>query len=211
VDGDGEPEILLGAEDGRLYGWNRDGTAVSGFPIQTEGEVRGAAALGDVDGDGLVEVVVAGWDRHLYVWDLAGQASPERLPWPFFHRDGRNTGNLALPFGPVESPDREPDRDTATSTDNGGKPQLLAPWPVPANPSTEIRFRLPAGGPVELVLYGVDGRLVNRLVAATLAAGEHRLTWDGRTAGGAPAPSGIYWLRLVAPGGEAVKRLTVIR
>jgi len=70
----------------------------------------------------------------------------------------------------------------------------------------------PAGrGPVELSLYGVGGRLVRRLVAATLPAGEHRHTWDGRTASGAPAPSGIYWLRLVAPGGEAVERLTVIR
>ncbi len=211
VDGDPEPEILLGAEDGRIYGWNPDASAVSGFPIQTDGEVRGAAALGDVDSDGLVEVVVAGWDRRLYVWDLAGVAAPERLPWPFFHRDAHNSGNVELPFAPLAAPDREPGAGAAAVADNHGRPQLLAPWPSPANPAAEIRFRLPAAGAVDLSLYGVGGRLVRELVATALPAGEHRLTWDGRSASGALVPSGVYWLRLLAPGGEAVERVTVIR
>ncbi len=208
VDGDTRFEILLGAEDGRLYGWHDDGSVAGGFPIQTEGEIRGAAALGDVDGDGLLELVVAGWDKNLYVWDLAGEALPDRVPWPFFHRDVRNSGNVTLPMPrATEGGSRDLDPDAAFHRG----PQLFAPEPTPANPATEIRFLLPEGGPTRVVLYGVDGRAVRRLHAGPLARGEHRMRWDGRTDSGAPAPSGVYWIHLAAPGGEATTRIVVIR
>ncbi len=213
IDGDGDPEILLGAEDGRLYGWNGDGTAAGGFPIQTEGELRGAAALGDVDGDGLIEVIVAGWDKHLYVWDLSAEARPERLPWPFFHRDRRNAGNVELPL--PRAADQEPGVDPG----GGGpavagfndRPQLFVPQPVPANPAVEVRFRLPRGGPVALTVLGVDGRVRRHLHAGALDPGEYHLSWDGRTDAGREVASGVYWLKLVAPGGDAVARVVIIR
>ncbi|MDZ7269421.1 MAG: VCBS repeat-containing protein [candidate division KSB1 bacterium] len=33
VDGDHQPEIFIGGNDGRLHGWQRDGRCVAGFPI----------------------------------------------------------------------------------------------------------------------------------------------------------------------------------
>jgi hypothetical protein len=156
-------EILFGAEDGRLYGFGHDGTPVAGFPIQTAGEVRGSAALGDVDGDGLIEVVAAGWDKSLYVWDLAGAASPERLPWAFFRRDAANRGNVALAGPPAgRGPGPAPPPGAAFDV----VPQLLAPWPNPANRGGD-QLRLPRGGRVRLALYGVDGRVVCRLETAS--------------------------------------------
>lgn len=202
VDGDGRPEIILGAEDGQLYAWNHDGTQAAGFPIQTAGEVRGSAALGDIDGDGRVEVVMAGWDKNLYVWDLDGQAAAALLPWPFFRHDAQNRGNLAL--GP-------PPRILLETVPGGELPELLPPWPNPANPRAELRFLLRRGGVVNLTLFAVDGRTVRRLLRGSLAAGEHHIVWDGKTDRGTLAPSGVYWIRLDSASGTANGRLTVLR
>jgi len=60
---------------------------------------------------------------------------------------------------------------------------------------------------VRLVLVDVAGRRVRTLVDETLAAGPHELAWDGRDAGGAPAPAGLYWARLDAGGEHATRRL----
>ena len=32
IDGDGSPEVLVGAADGKLYAWHANGTAVTGWP-----------------------------------------------------------------------------------------------------------------------------------------------------------------------------------
>jgi hypothetical protein len=207
IDGDGLPEILLGAEDGRIYGWNHDGSPAAGFPIQTSGEVRGSPALGDVDGDGLIELVVAGWDRSLSVWDLAGEAHGELLPWPLFRRDAANRGNLGLPVGPALDP--PPLQEPVPA--NRRSLLLDPPWPNPANPEASVRFHLAQSSPVRLIVVAAGGRVVRRLVDGYLAAGDHHLVWDGRTDRGRPLPSGIYWLRLETGAERAVRPLTLIR
>jgi hypothetical protein len=87
IDGDGEPEIIIGSLRGKLYAWHIDGTAVDGFPVSIdirapdemlrdrawdEG-IAGAPSLGDIDGDGVFEIIVAGMDQRLYAWSGAGQ------------------------------------------------------------------------------------------------------------------------------------------
>lgn len=70
--------------------------------------------------------------------------------------------------------------------------------PNPFNPSTVIRFDLPARSEVRLAVYDVLGREVTLLASGTLEAGPHRAAWDGRTGDGAPAGSGVYFYRLTA-------------
>jgi hypothetical protein len=41
--------------------------------------------------------------------------------------------------------------------------------------------------------------------------GAHALTWDGRGQGGAPAASGVYWMRLSTPEGSAVRKVAFLR
>jgi len=91
ADGDGLLEIFQGGEDGKLYAWNHDGTELNGFPIHTNGEVRGAAAVWDLDGDGYVEVILAGWDKNMYVWDCEGSFDMNLAPWPMFGHDAKRT------------------------------------------------------------------------------------------------------------------------
>jgi hypothetical protein len=83
--------------------------------------------------------------------------------------------------------------------------------PNPFNPSTRIRFELATAGPARLVAYDVGGRIVRTLVDAPLAAGAHAATWDGTDAGGRPAASGVYLLRLESAGRSAVRRVALVR
>ncbi len=71
--------------------------------------------------------------------------------------------------------------------------------PNPFNPSTEIRFQIPAGVANEtgkqttLRIYNSVGQLVATLVEGNLKAGEYVVTWNGRDAAGNPVPSGVYF------------------
>jgi hypothetical protein len=206
VDGDGQLEVLVGAENGKLYGFNHDGTELAGFPIGLEGEVRASPTIADIDLDGLVEIAVAGWDQVVYVWDMPGAYVPERMPWPSFRHDLRNTGNIAT--------------DVIIGVDDAGGPALPAAfrlWPArpnPFNPATEITLDVPPGSErdrVTLQIYDVYGRLARLLLEAPLTAGRHTFAWDGLDGGGRRLPSGIYFLRAEAPRWNAVRKLTLVK
>ncbi len=53
--------------------------------------------------------------------------------------------------------------------------------------------------PVRLVVYDLLGREVARLFDGPQEVGYHQAIWNGRTATGRLAPSGIYLARLVTP------------
>ena len=73
-------------------------------------------------------------------------------------------------------------------------------WPDPFVDRVHLSFALPAAARVRMAVYGVDGRAVADLGAATLSAGAHKITWDGRTSDGRPAGAGLYFLRVQGPG-----------
>ncbi len=75
---------------------------------------------------------------------------------------------------------------------------LLGNHPNPFNPSTEIRFTVPAGGPraLSLRIYDIEGRLVRDLAEGSIGPGEHALTWNGRNDRDTTVGSGIYFYRL---------------
>jgi hypothetical protein len=89
--------------------------------------------------------------------------------------------------------------------------ELLPPAPNPTTASTLIQYRIPAEGPVRLAVYDVRGREVALLRRGTQPAGEHRLTWNPRDAGGDDAASGVYFLRLEFDGSIRSRRLLLAR
>ncbi|MFH1278257.1 MAG: LamG-like jellyroll fold domain-containing protein [Candidatus Eisenbacteria bacterium] len=88
---------------------------------------------------------------------------------------------------------------------------LEANRPNPFNPSTEIAFHIAGRGFVELTVYGIEGRLVRRLVQAELESGAHRVVWDGTDGQGKPVPSGIYFCQLKAGSEIGTRRMTLLR
>lgn len=83
--------------------------------------------------------------------------------------------------------------------------------PNPFNPSTTIRFSLAQSGQASLKIYDVRGRMIRSLVDGALPAGDHELRWDGRTQDGSPAASGVYFMRLAAPGFSQQAKMVLAR
>ena len=74
---------------------------------------------------------------------------------------------------------------------------LGANYPNPFNPATTIPLSVAAGaGDVDLTIYNVLGQPVRQVWNGPLAAGEHRLAWDGRDAQGQSVAAGVYLVRL---------------
>ena len=74
---------------------------------------------------------------------------------------------------------------------------LGANYPNPFNPATTIPLSVPNGAEaVDVAIYNFLGQLVRQVWSGPLAAGEHRLTWDGRDGQGQPVASGAYLYQL---------------
>ena len=69
--------------------------------------------------------------------------------------------------------------------------ELLPAYPNPFNPSTRIRFSLPAAGFSTMTIYDLLGREQETLLSQTLTAGTYSVEWNA-----ANHPSGIYFCRL---------------
>lgn len=91
-------------------------------------------------------------------------------------------------------------------------PRVFAARLAGANPSrtsSAIQFDLPALRRVDVSLFGVDGRLVRRLVDAPREAGRHTAYWDGADGSGRRVVPGMYFARVRA--GESQATLRIVR
>jgi len=210
LDGDGSPEILIGAEDRRLYAFGADGSKVSGFPIETGAELRSTPAVWDLNGDGAAEIAIAGWDRKLHVWRYPGFFSALGAPWPMWRHDNWDTGYASFPIltsvDPPSTPPPAPEAPPAV-------PWLGRNKPNPFNPTTVIGFAVPGAAPmdVRIVVFDVAGRKVATLVSRRIDPGYHEARWDGRTDVGAAAGSGVYLLRAEIGSKVLTRKLALVR
>ncbi len=88
---------------------------------------------------------------------------------------------------------------------------LLPNVPNPFNPTTQIPFDLAAPGHVVLSVYDGAGRWVCTLVDAQRAPGHYSTLWNGLTAAGVPAPSGVYFSRLATPTAVVSRKMILVR
>ena len=90
-------------------------------------------------------------------------------------------------------------------------PQLSQNYPNPFNPETVIRFVLPRGQEVDLVVNNLVGQRVATLVSGYREAGTYSLTWDGRDDRGMMLASGTYLYRLRTTTGIQTRKLVLVR
>ena len=106
-----------------------------------------------------------------------------------------------------------------TPTGVAGQPdQALAPKfglktarPNPSYTSASISYTLPKAETVKLAVYSITGQLVRSLVNNNQAAGEHRVSWDGRDGKGNRVAAGIYLYRLAAGNNTASGKIVMLR
>jgi hypothetical protein len=98
---------------------------------------------------------------------------------------------------------------TSVPAELAGLPErcrLYQNHPNPFNPSTTIRYRLPAQTHVTLAVYTLLGQLVTTLVQGVNEAGFHEVRFDGSDLG-----SGVYLCRLQAGTSIETNKLLLIR
>ena len=88
---------------------------------------------------------------------------------------------------------------------------LLANYPNPFNSRTQLAYRLAAPGLVRLTVYNALGQPVRVLVEEVQAAGEYRVSWDGRDQHGAGVSAGVYLARLRHEDGVQTRRLLYLK
>ncbi len=110
VDGDGDPEIVVGfggcrlaryAPCSALWAFEPDGSVMPGFPKPTLGSnisALSSPAIADLDGDGITEVVFLDAFARLMVYEVPGTPGPRTFPWPMARQNPAHTN--ALPPAP---------------------------------------------------------------------------------------------------------------
>lgn len=105
--------------------------------------------------------------------------------------------------------------ETVTATEPVVAPRrfaLHANVPNPFNPSTEIRYEVPAdAGHISLRIYDTAGRLVRTLIDGTVDAGRRTVDWEGRTNEGEAVASGVYFYRLEGSGFAQTRKMTLVK
>ena len=83
--------------------------------------------------------------------------------------------------------------------------------PNPFNPTTTIRFSLPAPSDVELAVYNVRGERVKTLLRGARAADDYAVTWQGRDDNGSPVASGVYFYQLKTSSGTETRKMILLK
>jgi len=64
---------------------------------------------------------------------------------------------------------------------------------------------------VELAVYNIRGQRVRTLLNEYRAAGKHEVVWQGRDDTGRPVASGVYFLRMKAPGYSSTSKMLLLK
>lgn len=90
-------------------------------------------------------------------------------------------------------------------------PRLEQNHPNPFNPSTSIRFSIPAAGRVHLAVFNASGVQVAVLIDRVVEAGEHTVEWHGFDSRGNAVSSGVYFCRFVCDDKSFTRKMILLR
>ncbi len=83
---------------------------------------------------------------------------------------------------------------------------LLPSYPNPFNPQTRVTYTLPSAVNIFLVVYDVQGRMIERLVDGWHPAGTHSATFDGTN-----LPNGTYFIQLSSEGINRSQKMVLLK
>lgn len=198
-------------------GWIADGEWLRyTVDIQDSGRYDIEFRIASLDGGGRLALQL---DNRPLIADLAVPRTGGWYNWQSLHaRDivlpaGRHVLTLIFSKGGFNINRMAFDRITSSGAAPGAPLRFgLQPnYPNPFNPSTRIRFTLPATSDITLQVFDAAGREVRLLAAGVRAAGEHQVSWDGRDRRGLPVASGVYLYRLATAEQTLSRKLLLVR
>lgn len=109
----------------------------------------------------------------------------------------------------------QPSAPPVSSAEGGSRADLVAGLSVGSTilrSSAAIHYVVPErAGNVSLDVFGVDGRLVRRLLQGEPAAGHGSVAWDGRNDHGSLVGGGMYFVRFASAGFAMARKIVVAR
>jgi len=208
IDGNGVFDVLAAAEDGYLRAYRGDsGQALPGFPLWIEPSWS-APLLTDIEGDGLLDLAAFGWGSHkLYVWSLPGLTFDRSIEWSRLGGDPGRTGCYLPADAKTNSLNG---RASSPSTSTADTFLLESCLPNPFRDKIAFNFRLASAGEIRLKIYNPLGQLVRTISSGPLAAGKHRIFWDGRNEKGIRVSQGSYYCRLCSGLYREIRKIVFI-
>jgi hypothetical protein len=127
-------------------------------------------------------------------------------PYPFYHVTATDfAGNESDASSIQGGASAVPGEETAPGV-WGLRPIL----PNPARGRVAVRYDVPRTGSVRIVVFDVTGRAIRTLVDAPSPPGRHAVDWRTEGDDGRPVPSGVYFIRMQAPGFSEERKLIVL-
>ena len=84
-------------------------------------------------------------------------------------------------------------------------------YPNPFNPETTISYCVKEPGPVKLEIYNIKGQLVHTLLDEELSTGHYKLIFNAKDGKGRAVASGVYLIRMTAPGYQKTSKMILMR
>ena len=84
-------------------------------------------------------------------------------------------------------------------------------YPNPFNPETTISYSVKEAGRVKLEVYNVKGQLVKTLVNEDQATGHYKLVFNAKDGRGRSISSGVYLLKMTAPGYQKTSKMILMQ
>jgi len=124
---------------------------------------------------------------------------------------GSWNGNQAFLF---DADEMIPDTTLVSTVQDPGVPdhfEVFPNYPNPFNPATEITYRLPDPGKVDITVFNLLGQRVRALVSEAQEAGLHKITWDATDDRGSLLSGGTYFYLIEAGSNRFVGKMLLLR
>jgi hypothetical protein len=76
---------------------------------------------------------------------------------------------------------------------------------------TTLQFTQAKAGSVTVTVFDLSGSIIRVLARGNRSAGDYGITWDGTNRSGAKVTRGLYFIRIVGPGVDEIRKVLVVR
>jgi hypothetical protein len=205
INGDGEPDIVVGSTNGLFYAWDKDGAPIQGWPRDIVYSFYSSPTIDDMENDGDLDIVTGGYDGKVYAFDVGAPYDQDEMEWPKMCHDNFNSG---LYNGPSKA--GIPGRDGKHLP----RELVLSSYPNPAFAAVSIRLGIPASkgsDRINVDVYDIQGRHVKQVCDAALEPGYHDLAWNGKDKHSKQVASGIYFIQVSLKGESKSRKIVLVR